>query len=92
MFSGILCSLVNYLKSSYDETVTEIPTAVLLTGINMPDHSVQFNTLIKEIKRSITPHVAFLSGEDCQSLKYLVEIMVNQLIKSENELSDEVRK
>ncbi|EFA03157.1 origin recognition complex subunit 3 [Tribolium castaneum] len=88
MFSNILCSLVNFLKNCYKDTVSEIPAAALLTGINMPDHSVQFKTLKKEIKRSITPHVVTLSGEDCHSLKYLVEIMVNQLVKSE-QLIDE---
>jgi origin recognition complex subunit 3 len=89
MFSNVLSNLVNYLSESYKNIVTEIPAAAFLTGINMPDHTAQFKTLRKEIKQTITPHVASLNGEDCQNLKYLVETMINQLVKNEDELLDE---
>lgn len=90
MFSNVLLNLINHIKNCYNNEVTEIPTAVLLTGINMPDHGVQFGTLKDEIRECITPHVAVLNGEDCQSLKYLVWTLVNQLMKSPDSDSDEV--
>ncbi|RZC34411.1 origin recognition complex subunit 3 [Asbolus verrucosus] len=89
MFSSVLSNLVNYIRECYKSPVTEVPAAALLTGINMPDHSAQFKTLKKEVKEHISPHVATLNGEDCQNLKYLVENMINQLIKDENQSSDE---
>lgn len=91
MFSNVLNSLVHHINNCYKNEVTEIPTAVLLTGINMPDHGVQFGTLKHEINDCVTPHVAVLNGEDCQNLKYLVGTLVNQLMKSSDSDSDGVK-
>ena len=90
MFSSVLSNLVDCIKNSYANPVSEIPAVALLTGINMPDHSAQFKTLKQEIKRTITPHLCTLSGEDCHNLKYLVETMIHQLVKNEDVMDEEV--
>lgn len=70
--------------------VNEVPAAILLTGINMPDHAAQFTTLAKEIRYQVTPHVACLSAQDCQNLKQLVEHLVDVFVNKE-ECSSDVR-
>lgn len=92
MFSSILRNLVNFVKNSHNEVVEEVPTAALLTGINMPDHVAQFKGLSKQIKTSVTPHIACLYSQECQNIKYLVENMISQFLKEEveEEVSDNV--
>lgn len=90
MFSSVLSDLITFIKNSHDTLVDEIPTAVLLTGINMPDHGAQFLALSKQIKKTISPHVACLSSQNCQNIKYLMEHMINQFINEEGFYSDEV--
>lgn len=82
MFTSVLENLVTSVKSAYDNPVTEIPTATLLTGINMPDHSAQFSALKRAIRKDVTPHIAMLKSEDCQSLKHLTENFVFQLVNN----------
>lgn len=89
MFSSVLSDLVTFIKHSHDTIVEEIPTAALLTGINMPDHGAQFLALSKEIKKTVSPHVAYLCSQNCQNVKYLMEHMIVQFINEEY-VSDEV--
>ncbi|KAJ8971638.1 hypothetical protein NQ317_015914 [Molorchus minor] len=52
MFSSVLSDLLAFIKNSHNSSIIdEIPTAVLLTGINMPDHEAQFKALSKQIKK-----------------------------------------
>lgn len=88
MFSEVLSNLLKFIKSSYDCSVEEIPTAALLTGINMPDHDAQFSALEKLIKQNVSPHVVNLSSQDCQTIKSLMDNMINQFI---NPSDDKVR-
>lgn len=46
----------------------------------MPDHNAQFKGLHDLVRNHISPHVAFLTTEECSSLKYLMETMILQLI------------
>ncbi|GJQ82482.1 hypothetical protein Trydic_g14472 [Trypoxylus dichotomus] len=79
-FSSILIDLVNFIKDSYSDEVSEIPAAALLTGINMPDHVAQFSTLLNTIRQDITPHVACVYSQDCQNIKMFVENMIDQFV------------
>lgn len=90
MFSEILENLVNFVKNGQDDNNEEIPTAALLTGINMPDHGVQFATLAKLIKQSVTHHIVSLSSQNCQNIKYLMEHMINQFINENDHVLTEV--
>lgn len=90
MFTNLLGSLINSIKTSYKDHVTEIPTAVLLTGINMPDHSALFSTLLTEIKKVVTPHVAILYSSTSVNVKNLIESVVNQFVNKEDNSLEEV--
>lgn len=46
----------------------------------MPDHNSQFKGISDVVRKYITPHVAFLTNEDCTTLKYLMENMILQFM------------
>ncbi|XP_074034724.1 origin recognition complex subunit 3 isoform X3 [Leptinotarsa decemlineata] len=85
MFERVLEKLVGFVKTCHYNESEEIPTAVLLTGINMPDHAVQFTAFSKQLKDTVTPHVACLYSQDAQNIKYLMENMINQFINETND-------
>lgn len=45
----------------------EVSTAVLITGVNMPDHAVLFERLEKQIHDNCSPFVVLLRARDCNS-------------------------
>jgi len=45
----------------------EIPTAVLIAGVNMPDHDVLFQRLKVMVRGTITQHVVCLKSTSCTS-------------------------
>lgn len=94
MFASVLYNLVSYIDNVYKYPVNEIPSAALLTGINMPDHGAQFRTLTKQIRRQITPHVVCLYSQDCQNVKSLVENMIGQFINvtEDQDIEEEVKR
>lgn len=63
-----------------DERGGEIPTAVLITGVNMPDHDTVFSTFRQLIMNSITPFVVSLSSRDSQSTKNIIQKIVITLM------------
>ncbi|XP_060518938.1 origin recognition complex subunit 3 [Cylas formicarius] len=85
--TGLLC----FIKNSC-HLQNEIKTAILITGINMPDHDIQFKALEKQIRTEITPYVACLYSQDCNNLKYLMENMISQFIyKDVDDSADDYR-
>jgi len=52
-------------ESIKNTAIHEIPTAALITGVNMPDHDVIFSQLATELKDQVTPFVAVLTSKDC---------------------------
>ncbi|CAG9832857.1 unnamed protein product [Diabrotica balteata] len=89
LFSSVLSNLIDFVKTSHNDTVKEIPTAALFTGINMPDHAAQFAALSKQLKESITPHVATLNSQNCQNIKYFMENMIGQFINDDEYLDED---
>ncbi|XP_012254111.2 origin recognition complex subunit 3 isoform X2 [Athalia rosae] len=85
MFTKLLVDLKLYASTiNYDTLSGEIPTAILLTGVNLPDHATLFNLLAHEFK-DITQHVAIIQRRDSYNLKNMLEETVYQLINvSEN--------
>lgn len=61
---------------------SEIPTAALLTGINVPDHANFYQLLTKEIKsKKVSAHVASIKAKECGSnLRQLMKVIVKQLL------------
>lgn len=90
MFSKVLNELLSFVKqsSTIGERSDSIPTAAILTGINLPDHAALFKTIQNEIETNHTPYIAILQSDKCSSLKSVVENMVHQII---NNTSAEVR-
>ena len=82
MFSEVFDGMVKFVadtkKSQSSDT---IPTAALLTGVNMPDHNKVFNNLITKLG-SVTPHVTVLGSG--LNLKSLVQQIVVDLSESDS--------
>nr|XP_022902231.1 origin recognition complex subunit 3 [Onthophagus taurus] len=90
MSLSIFDDLTHYIANSYDnKNVTEIPTAALLTGVNMPDHEAQFSALIRKMKENPLLHVACLRSEDGQTIKNLIENMMHQFVNGTGYSSEE---
>uniref|UniRef100_A0A667WWE4 Origin recognition complex subunit 3 n=1 Tax=Myripristis murdjan TaxID=586833 RepID=A0A667WWE4_9TELE len=44
---------------------SEIPTAALVLGVNVPDHDMTFQSLSDLLRQSVTPHVASVQAKEC---------------------------
>uniref|UniRef100_A0A673CKV6 Origin recognition complex subunit 3 n=1 Tax=Sphaeramia orbicularis TaxID=375764 RepID=A0A673CKV6_9TELE len=52
---------------------SEIPTAALVLGVNVPDHDMTFQSLSELLQQLVTPHVASLQAKECGGMKGLRE-------------------
>ncbi|GAB1859503.1 Origin recognition complex subunit 3 [Camponotus japonicus] len=96
MFQQVMSNLetfVSKIKSNpLNTTSYEIPTAILLTGVNVPDHTTLFDTAISKLSK-ITSHVAVLWSKDCNNLKNIIEDTIYQFIqKSKSDDVPQLRK
>ena len=83
MFSDVFDGIVKFVSDSKKcQPSDTIPTAALLTGVNMPDHNKVFNNLISKLG-SVTPHVTVLGSG--LNLKSLVQQIVVDLSETETE-------
>ncbi|XP_015606205.1 origin recognition complex subunit 3 [Cephus cinctus] len=87
MFKQILLDLHSYVSNMDYDTIDgesyNIPTAILLTGVNLPDHEILFQKLTARFK-TITPHIAIIQSRDSSNLKNVMEETVYQLINGDN--------
>uniref|UniRef100_A0A3Q2Y2G6 Origin recognition complex subunit 3 n=1 Tax=Hippocampus comes TaxID=109280 RepID=A0A3Q2Y2G6_HIPCM len=44
---------------------SEIPTAALMLGVNVPDHDMTFQSLSELLQQSVTPHVVSVQAKEC---------------------------
>lgn len=83
--SGIFDNILKFVQNSTEHcdirfrSVRRIPTAVLITGANIPDHMCTFSRLVKEMKRKVSKFVAVLSAEECCNIKTIIQNMVTQI-------------
>lgn len=68
---------------------TELPTAVLITGVSSPDHSSIFRALVDIFKKRVSPHVIRLTANQSSSLKTLMSAVVGQFIGQEDAMSED---
>nr|XP_045593099.1 origin recognition complex subunit 3-like [Procambarus clarkii] len=76
--------LVKFVRNSGEESCTinasttggksvegqrDIPTACLVTGVNMPDHDAVFSSLVGLLVEGVTPHIAQLRSRECSTLR-----------------------
>lgn len=100
MNSKIFSDLVEFFKRAQNvksseigrtSVVQEIPTAALITGVNMPDHDVVFSQLASELNSHVTPFVALLRSKDCTAMKAMMKNVISQFfsfdVQDEDDLS-----
>ncbi|KAM3871096.1 origin recognition complex subunit 3 [Diretmus argenteus] len=68
---------------------SEIPTAALVLGVNVPDHDVTFQSLSDLLQQSVTPHVAPLQAKECGALKHLMQRVLERLMDTVVSVDDE---
>lgn len=85
--SGEVDSKYELYPGMTSENNWDIPTACLITGVNMPDHDAIFSSLINQLVCSVTPHVARLQSRDAPSVRVAILKMVTQLM-GRNDLVD----
>lgn len=59
---------------------SEIPTAALMLGVNVPDHDMTFQSLSELLQHSVTPHVASLQAKECGVLKHLMKQVLERVM------------
>ncbi|CAH3163791.1 unnamed protein product [Porites lobata] len=98
MNSKIFSDLLEFIKSAHkmsslgsegSAVIHEIPTAALITGVNMPDHDVIFSELAKELRNQVTPFVALLRSKDCTVMKATMKNVISQFIGHEVQEEDD---
>ncbi|KAK8728474.1 hypothetical protein OTU49_008966 [Cherax quadricarinatus] len=75
----------NHIESMQGQN--DIPTACLVTGVNMPDHEAIFESLVRLLADGVTPHIAQLHSRDCNTLRSAMHKMITQLM-GQNDLVD----
>ncbi|XP_051171471.1 origin recognition complex subunit 3 [Leptopilina boulardi] len=95
MYKQILQDLYWYVQNISNGEInilpTEISTAILLAGINVPDHIMLFDK-VEETLREITPYIATISSKNCNNLKSMVEESVYQIINAETKNDPIIKK
>uniref|UniRef100_A0A4W3JB72 Origin recognition complex subunit 3 n=1 Tax=Callorhinchus milii TaxID=7868 RepID=A0A4W3JB72_CALMI len=65
---------------SYQMRCSEIPTAALVLGVNVPDHEMTFQKLSDLLQESLTPYVVCLQGKDFTAVKQVLQTVLVHLI------------
>ncbi|XP_059475378.1 origin recognition complex subunit 3 [Neocloeon triangulifer] len=90
MFAQLLENVSSFFESkSSAKNANEIPTACILTGINLPDHSIIYNALEKRLVSDVTPHVVLLSSRTCSTTRHLLGQILNKCQFGEFEMDVE---
>ncbi|KAK7080424.1 Origin recognition complex subunit 3 [Halocaridina rubra] len=91
--------LVEFVKrSSVERDLTSretnyrkhVPTACLLTGVNMADHEDIFGSLVHLVVGNVTPHVARLQSHNCPTVRGAVFKLVSQFMKGIDHIDPEL--
>ncbi|XP_012525761.2 origin recognition complex subunit 3 isoform X2 [Monomorium pharaonis] len=100
MFQQVISNLESFVSkikaTPLNVSSHEIATAILLTGVNVPDHTTLFDTTVSKLSK-ITPHLAVIWSRNCNSVKSIIEDTVYQFIhqstnKSESDDVPDIRK
>ncbi|XP_072409769.1 origin recognition complex subunit 3 [Chiloscyllium punctatum] len=88
----IFDSLLSFIKNShihlnskvndwsYRMRCSEIPTAAVVLGVNVPDHEMTFQRFSDLVKQSLTPHVVCLHGKECTTVKQVLQKVLMHLL------------
>ncbi|XP_076304798.1 origin recognition complex subunit 3 [Tachypleus tridentatus] len=87
----VLDAVVSFVLNSYSRSSTiknvikEIPTAALIMGVNMPDHSAILQLLFQRLLHSVTNLVVSLHSRDCKTLSAMIQKFVASIMKAGND-------
>ncbi|XP_014486637.1 PREDICTED: origin recognition complex subunit 3 [Dinoponera quadriceps] len=83
MFHEVMSNLGSFVLKAKTTPLNakELATAILLTGVNVPDHTVLFDTTVSKLSK-ITPHIAVLWSRNCGNVKSIIEDTVYQLVNA----------
>ncbi|XP_015175736.1 PREDICTED: origin recognition complex subunit 3 isoform X2 [Polistes dominula] len=88
MISQLISDLQSFVLSvqsnSIDIFKNELPTAMLLTGVNIPDHSKIFQKIVHTLE-TLTLNVAILWSKDSNNIKSIVSDTVFQFMNKNGE-------
>ncbi|KAK7152523.1 hypothetical protein R3I93_010672 [Phoxinus phoxinus] len=84
----VLDSLVEFIKKHdlgnspdvWRQRSSEIPTAALMLGVNVPDHAMTFRSLCNLLQDSVTPFVVSVHAKECAAVKLLIHKLLEQLM------------
>ncbi|XP_077094791.1 origin recognition complex subunit 3 isoform X2 [Siphateles boraxobius] len=84
----VLDSLVEFIKKHnlgnssdvWRQRTSEIPTAALMLGVNVPDHAMTFQSLCNLLQDSVTPFVVSVYAKECAAVKLLIQKLLEQLM------------
>ncbi|XP_041667917.1 origin recognition complex subunit 3 [Cheilinus undulatus] len=68
---------------------SEIPTAALVLGVNVPDHDMTFQSLSELLQQSVSPYVASVQAKECGALKHLMKRVLERLMDTTVTVDDE---
>uniref|UniRef100_H2Z2U2 Origin recognition complex subunit 3 n=1 Tax=Ciona savignyi TaxID=51511 RepID=H2Z2U2_CIOSA len=89
----LFSSLVDFVRNAHlkDSTShrTEIPTAALVTGVNIPDHTEMFNAIKVQITSNISPYVVVLESKHCSNMKTMMKTFSQHLLCHETAKPDD---
>ncbi|KAL6255109.1 hypothetical protein P5V15_013441 [Pogonomyrmex californicus] len=88
MFQQIMSDLMSFVRATKSNSLNisshEIATAILLTGVNVPDHCILFDTIVSSLSK-ITSHIAVVWSRECNNLKTIIQETVYQLVYNSND-------
>ncbi|KAK9959367.1 hypothetical protein ABG768_009495 [Culter alburnus] len=84
----VLDSLVEFIKKhefgisseEWRQRSSEIPTAALMLGVNVPDHAMTLRSLCNLLQDSVTPFVVSVHAKECAAVKLLIQKVLEQLM------------
>ncbi|KAI4905465.1 hypothetical protein NFI96_028095 [Prochilodus magdalenae] len=88
----ILDNLLDFIKKSTSSfqsrsddwtslmRASEIPTAALVLGVNVPDHDITFQSLSDLLQNSVTPFAVSVQAKECAALKNLMQRVLERLM------------
>ncbi|XP_074660295.1 origin recognition complex subunit 3-like [Tubulanus polymorphus] len=76
-------------KHDSHQRIPEIPTAALVTGVNVTDHAAMFKHMISAIKEKISSHVVVLQSKDSTKVKNLLAKLISQLLGSRSDMNSD---
>ncbi|XP_063040175.1 origin recognition complex subunit 3 [Engraulis encrasicolus] len=68
---------------------SEIPTAALVLGVNVPDHDMTFQSLSELLQQSVTPFVVSVQAKECAALKHLMQKVLERLMGVDVAMDDD---